>query len=444
MIGLRIMAPSNTKRHDWRLESRRRIAQRVLGIWCAIAIPNEAIAADTPSCIEVLGGCLQAKFEYTHFSPDNRFLYFSYQYFSVQPQNRPALQLTSQNIARADLGAGTFSVLRSDCRLDFGNFNSSRGGRYFVASVRDRSAHNAEGPLEYLEVTDLTSSSRQRIEITENNSKLYFDPFFSSDDRTLYFVRSSRGFGVLIFAYAMEDRSTRLVFPPIIRRRVANRPERAGPPREIVYLIADPDSDIRYLARPEFLDQSEEFVFYGRFPGPTAEKRLLEPLSKITGFEVARLRATILVYSINLRTQRLDIHPVSARLDLRKLGIGAFRAVPGKGMFLLNGHYKFPPVDRVVYRVRDPGDPLEPFATVDHDGYQWFDISPDLNWIAYSHAEAIRTSIGSGPLTLQRNELVVKNRSTGAVHRLDLISRRGAFLEPYACLSLVHGRDKGG
>lgn len=211
-----------------------------------------------------------------------------------------------------------------------------------------------------------------------------------------------------------------------------------------MYLTADPDSSIRYLARPDFLEQNDEFVFYGRFPGPDAEKRLLGPLSRATGFEVARLRATKLVYSINLKTQRLDIHPLSAKLDLRKLGVGAFRIVPSKGIFLLNGHYKFPPVDRIIYRLNDSSGLLEPFAAVDHDGYQWFDISPDLNWIAYTHARAIQISVSGDTQRLDRTELVLKNRSTGATYQLDLISSRVEFLEPHTCFDALRRQDNDG
>ena len=358
--------------------------------------------------------CAHPSFEYTFFSPDSRHLYFTYQYHALSATRAFSYPISGRVLARLEIASNDIQQLKADCRFDYGNPAVSPDGKYLLYSVDTRRRH--PGPEDqYLELVDTVTHTTQKIRVTEYHSKEYFAPFFSSDSRYLYFARASSYHSVLLFSYDISSQALDLIFPKFLDRRML--PNTEGESTKRFHATFDSLGTIRTMARPGFLGTGNEVVFYGSLPSVVAAEKLLSNLSSPTGLSARMLRMRRLIYTIDLNTKALNLHPASSTLDMQKMGVGAFRVVPGEGIFLLNGYYKFPTVDRTVYRYDASSRSLTKFDQLGQDNYQWFDISPDLRWIAYTYDHYRTVAPANVP---PKQELVLKDRQTSRERAINL------------------------
>jgi len=359
------------------------------------------------------GRCFQWGIRSPTFSPDSRYLFFSYYYFSDRLRNN---KITLPIIARINLSDFSARRYRISCdiSLDYPAVSPNgkqlafradmpiarKGGR--SSSARGRSRETRIG------IMNLDGSG---VHIFPDRwVKHTYQPFFSRDGRYLYFLEQDL---IRTLISAIDLRTMSYVdFYTKASASVADRNSAA------VLLV-------RFLGNPAMNASGDSFLFRGRPQGK--QKEILRQLSNRIGKPVLRLATLDYVFRFYIRDKRIVLHEINDNVKYNKRIFqfsNAFQTIQvmnnGDIFYSRSNLLGNPNKPQHIFLYRDRV--LTAFLRIEknlHLGLSsyavYFAISPDRKWAAYTFT---RWPDPSRPIWF--DVLVLKNIETGKRREINL------------------------
>jgi dipeptidyl aminopeptidase/acylaminoacyl peptidase len=359
-----------------------------------VARPSAVLAEI--SCTPVEGGCLSWHVHSPAFTPNSRYLYFSYSYLPTE------LQYSATAIGRVALDDGKVEAIARTCHASYRAPAFSPDGKLLAFVWAPKGGYPQ---IAYVSNTEQANLDRASY-VTDLRSRSKDSPQFSPDGRFIYFTNNIAASAQTISRFDLASGKIDDVLGPSKLEDTFG-----GVSREFFTVVRN--------VRIAEIDGRTQLLFLAWGP---RDLSLIEPM--VTPPRTASdIKIQDFLYRYDPVSRSLALHPLNLRPELRERGRGihGFVIEPGGALIYTRGNFVINRKgDLLRTRLDASGAEPELFAPLGETTFA-FAVSGDGRWIAQTWQKWFETRDGrsrGAPIVLR-----VVDRGTGAVRDLDFGAR---------------------